>query len=251
MYNIYSLKDKVALITGASRGIGRSIALTMARFGADIAVVYSNREDYAISLKNEIMSIGRKVEIFKCDVSKFDDTRSLVNNVLEKFKTIDILVNNAGITRDKLAFSMTDEDFSKVIDVNLKGTFNMIHHTYPIFVKNKCGKIINMSSISGLSGLAGQANYSSSKAGIIGLTKAVAKELASRNITCNAIAPGIIDTDMTKSMPDNIKENMIKLVPMKRSGTAEEVANVALFLASEASSYITGEVIRVDGGSCM
>lgn len=245
------LKDKVAVVTGGSRGIGRAIAIEMAKNGAKLAIIYAGREDAAIVTETAIKSLGADVQCYKCDVSNFEEVKNTVNAIIEKFKGIDILINNAGITSDKYILQMTENDFDKVIDVNLKGAFNMIKHTYMQFVKRRAGRIINISSVSGITGNAGQANYSSAKAGMIGLTKSVAKELASRNITCNAIAPGFIDTDMTGKLPDNIKEQAINAIPVKRMGKPEDVAALAVFLASDNAAYITGEVIKVDGGLCM
>ena len=243
------LNGKAALITGASRGIGRAIAEKFAENGAAVAAIYCGSEQKALELKSDIEKNGGKINIYKCDVSDFSECESAVKKVIEDFGGIDILVNNAGITNDKLVLQMNEDDFESVIDTNLKGTFNMIKHCYRNFMKKKYGKIINVSSVAGLMGNAGQANYSSAKAGIIGLTKTVAKELASRNICCNAIAPGFIKTDMTQSFQDN--EAVTNQIPLKRMGNADEVASLAVFLASSASDYITGEVIRIDGGLAM
>lgn len=243
------LKNKTALITGASRGIGRAVAEKFAMLGANIAVIYCGSEDKALSLKNEIEAMGVRAEIYRCDVSQFDECENTVKKVIEDFGGIDVLVNNAGITNDKLVLQMKEDDFDSVLDTNLKGAFNMIRHCYKNFMKKKCGKIINISSVAGLMGNPGQANYSAAKAGIIGLTKTVAKELAARNVCCNAIAPGFIKTDMTEKFQDN--ESIIASIPMRRMGNAEEVACLAVFLASDASDYITGEVIRIDGGIAM
>lgn len=240
------LNGKTALITGASRGIGRAIALKLSNEGASIAAIYCGSEEKARELKAEIDKNGGKINIYKCDVSNFSECENIVKQVISDFGGVDILVNNAGITNDKLVLQMGENDFDSVIDTNLKGAFNMIKHCYRNFMKKKYGKIINISSVSGIIGNAGQANYSSAKAGIIGLTKTVAKELASRNVCCNAIAPGFIKTDMTESFQDN--ENVLSSIPLKRMGNADEVANLATFLASDLSDYITGEVIRIDGG---
>jgi 3-oxoacyl-[acyl-carrier protein] reductase len=245
------LKDKVALITGASRGIGRAIAIEAAKNGASVAAVYNGNENAAKETLTEVLKYGVKAEIYKCDVSDFEAVKITVNEVIKTFGGVDILVNNAGVTADKLVMAMNEEDFDKVVAVNLKGAFNMIKHTSMNFIKRRAGRIINVSSVSGICGNAGQANYSSSKAGLIGLTKTVAREFASRNITCNAIAPGFIDTDMTEKLPENIKEQAISNIPLKRMGKPEEVAALAVFLASDAASYITGEVIKIDGGLCI
>lgn len=245
------LKDKVAVITGGSRGIGRSIALKMAEKGANVAVIFAGREEAAKEVVELAKTYGVNAECYKCDVSNFEGVKSVIGEIMTKFGGIDILVNNAGITADKLIMTMTENDFDSVVDVNLKGAFNMIKHTYMNFLKKKKGRIINITSVSGLTGNAGQANYSSAKAGMIGLTKTVAKELASRNITCNAIAPGFIDTDMTEKLPENIKEQAVNSIPLKRMGKCEDIAELAVFLASDSASYITGDVIRVDGGLCI
>lgn len=243
------LKNKTALITGASRGIGRAVAEKFASEGADIAAIYCGSADKAQNLKEELEAMGVKAEIYKCDVSDFSECESTVKKVIEDFGGIDILVNNAGITNDKLVLQMKEDDFDSVVDTNLKGAFNMIRHCYKNFMKKKYGKIINISSIAGIMGNPGQANYSAAKAGIIGLTKTVAKELAARNVCCNAIAPGFIKTDMTEKFQNN--ENIIASIPMRRMGDAADVANLAAFLASGSSDYITGEVIRIDGGIAM
>ena len=249
--DIKILKDKVAVITGASRGIGKAIALSLARCGADIAIIDCGGAQKAEQAVAEIEQYGVKAKAYQCDVSDFNKTSQTVSKILEDFLTIDILVNNAGITIDKLILTMTEEDFAKVLDVNLKGAFNMIKHVCPIMAKKRYGKIINISSVSGIMGNVGQANYAASKAGLIGLSKTVAKEYASRNIKCNAIAPGFIKTDMTDQLSDNIKEQVINAIPMKKMGETQDVANLAVFLASPYSDYITGEVIKVDGGLCI
>ena len=243
------LNEKVALITGASRGIGRAIAQKFAKEGAYIAAIYCGSQQKALELKDEIEKNGGKINIYKCDVSNFAECESTVKKVIEDFGGVDILVNNAGITNDKLVLQMGEDDFDSVIGTNLKGAFNMIKHCYRNCMKKKYGKIINISSVAGLIGNAGQANYSSAKAGIIGLTKTVAKELASRNVCCNAIAPGFIKTDMTEAFQEN--DAVKSAIPLKRMGSADEVANLAAFLADDVSDYITGEVIRIDGGLAM
>ena len=245
------LTGKNALVTGASRGIGKAIAMKLAGQGANIAIPYLGDPAEAEQTQKEIQALGVKCAMYVCDVSSFEASREVVEKIIEEFGGIDILVNNAGIVRDKLILSMKEEDFDMVINVNLKGAFNMIKHTYSHFMKKRRGRIISISSIVGLNGNAGQANYSSSKAGLIGLTKSTAKELGGRNVTVNAIAPGFIDTDMTQQLSDKVKDAMKAQIPMKRPGTPEDIANLALFLASDEASYITGEVIRVDGGYAM
>lgn len=245
------LKDKVAVITGASRGIGQAIALSLAQSGAHIALIYSGNEQKAIQTVERLKQYGVKAHCYQCDVSDFNQTNNTVAQILKDFGTIDILINNAGITIDKLVLTMTEQDFSRVIDVNLKGAFNMIKHICPIMAKKRYGKIINISSVSGIMGNIGQANYSASKAGLIGLSKTIAKEYASRNIKCNVIAPGFIKTDMTDQLSDQIKEQVINAIPMKKMGETQDVAALAVFLASGYSDYITGEVIKVDGGLCI
>ena len=240
--------DKVALITGATRGIGKQIAVTLAKQGFDIAVNYRTANDSLNESVKEIESYGVRCLAVQGDVSVFEDCENMTKQVIEKFERIDVLVNNAGITKDMLFIRMKEEDFKQVIDVNLMGTFNMTKNVSQYMVKQKSGRIINISSIVGIHGNAGQANYSASKAGIIGLTKSLAKELAGRNILVNAIAPGFIETDMTSVLKDDVKTNILNSIPLKREGKPEEVANVVKFLASDDSSYITGQVISVDGG---
>ncbi|AEM73222.1 3-oxoacyl-[acyl-carrier-protein] reductase [Caldicellulosiruptor acetigenus] len=245
------LKDKVALITGASRGIGRAIALKFAQNGANVIINYSSSQSQAEELKEEIEKIGTKAMIIKCDVSNADEVSQMFSQVEKEFGRLDILVNNAGITKDGLILRMNEEDFDKVIAINLKGAFLCARAAAKMMVKQRSGNIINISSVVGIAGNIGQANYAASKAGIIGLTKSLAKELASRNIRVNAIAPGFIKTDMTEVLSDKVKEVMLSSIPLGRFGKADEVANVALFLASNLSSYITGQVIVVDGGMIM
>lgn len=242
------LTGKTALITGASTGIGKAIALKMAENGANIAINYIGDQAAAEEVKQAAENLGVKAHIYNCDITGFQKTKEMIDQVAADFGTIDILVNNAGIVRDNLILAMKEEDFDAVINTNLKGAFNMIKNTFSLFAKKRSGRIINISSVIGLMGNAGQANYASAKAGLIGLTKSTAKELAARGVTCNAIAPGFIATDMTKNLNDKTKEVYINAVPLKRMGTAEDVANAALFLASDLSAYITGEVIKVDGG---
>ena len=227
------LKDKVAIVTGGTRGIGRAIALKLADHGANIVINYRNSDKEAEELKGILEEKGVKVLAVKCDISNFEDSKNLMDKCKEVFGKIDILVNNAGITKDTLIMRMKEEDFDNVIDVNLKGTF------------------INMTSVVGIAGNAGQVNYAASKAGVIGLTKSLAKELGSRGITVNAVAPGFINTDMTASLSEKVKEEASKNIPLKRLGDPEDVANLVRFLASDAANYITGQVINVDGGMVM
>ena len=240
------LKGKVAVITGGSRGIGKATAQKLASLGADIAVVYRSEDAAAAELCSELQQQGVKAEPFKLDVSVYDDAKETVDRIMETFGHIDILVNCAGITKDRLIAMMKEDGFDAVINVNLKGTFNMIKHCTPVFMKQRSGKIINLASVSGIIGNAGQANYSASKAGIIGLTKSVAKELAGRGVCCNAVAPGFVETEMTADLSKNNK--LVDQIPMKRMGQPEEVAELIAFLASPVSDYITGEVIKIDGG---
>lgn len=240
--------NKVALITGATRGIGRQIAITLAKQGFDIAINYRTLNDSLNETIKEIENYGVQCLAVQGDVSVFEDCENMVKQVIDKFTKIDVLVNNAGITKDMLFMRMKQDDFKQVIDVNLVGTYNMTKNVSQYMIKQKYGKIINISSVVGLHGNAGQANYSASKAGIIGFTKSLAKELASRNILVNAVAPGFIETDMTSVLKDEVKINILNTIPLKREGKPEEVAAVVKFLASEDSSYITGQVISVDGG---
>ena len=242
------LTGKVAVVTGGSRGIGRAVCEKFASLGADIAVIYAGNAEKAAETVSICEGFGVKAKAYQCDVSDFAAVKETVAGIKKDFGTVNILVNNAGITRDGLLAMMKEEDFDKVIASNLKGTFNMIRHTSSFFIRNKGGAIINISSVAGIMGNAGQANYAASKAGIIGLTKTVAREFASKGVTCNAIAPGFIATDMTQTFQDN--EEMIKaMIPLGHMGTVEDIANTAAFLAG--SPYITGEVIRVDGGTAM
>lgn len=242
------LERKVALVTGGTGGIGKAICLKLAQDGTNIAFTYNSKETVAEELKLELEQLGIKALAYRCNVSSYCEVQSTVKQVLNDFLKIDILVNNAGITKDKLVISMDEEDFDSVINVNLKGAFNFVKQLYPHFARRKSGRIINISSVSGLFGNAGQSNYSASKAGLIGLTKSIAKELATRNITCNAVAPGLIDTAMTKDLVDS---PLLKNIPMNRIGKPDEVASLVSFLASDSAAYITGEVIRVDGGLAM
>lgn len=242
------LTGKVALVTGSSRGIGREIALTLAEYGADVIVNYNGSRDKAEEVAESIRKMGRKAAAVQCSVADFEACGQMITDMLAEFGHIDILVNNAGITKDNLVMKMTEEDFAAVIDTNLKGTFHTIKHMYRPFLKQKAGRIINLSSVTGILGNAGQANYAASKAGVIGLTKSIARELASRNITVNAVAPGFIDTDMTQAMTDTAKEATLAQIPLKRVGTPRDIAETVAFLASDKASYITGQVISVDGG---
>lgn len=245
------LKDKVAIVTGGTRGIGRAIALKLADHGANIVINYRNSDKEAEELKAILEEKGVKVLAVKCDISNFEDSKNLMDKCKEVFGKIDILVNNAGITKDTLIMRMKEEDFDNVIDVNLKGTFNCAKHASAIMLKQRFGKIINMTSVVGIAGNAGQVNYAASKSGVIGLTKSLAKELGSRGITVNAVAPGFINTDMTASLSEKVKEEASKNIPLKRLGDPEDVANLVRFLASDAANYITGQVINVDGGMVM
>ncbi len=243
--------SKVAFITGATRGIGRAIALELAKEGYNIALNYRTENEALENLKKEISEIGVECYPVQGDVSKAEDSERMTKEIIEHFEQIDVLVNNAGITKDNLILRMKEEEFTDVINVNLVGTFNITKNVIKYMTKKRYGKIINLSSVVGISGNAGQSNYAASKAGIIGFTKSIAKELASRNITANAVAPGFIQTDMTNVLKDEIKEAIEGTIPLKRLGTAEDVAKVVKFLASEESSYITGQVINVDGGMLM
>lgn len=245
------LTGKVALITGASRGIGREIALTLAGYGATVIVNYMGSEEKARQVVEEIIQNGGSAEAVQCSVADYEACGRMITDMTGKYGHIDILVNNAGITRDNLVMRISEADFDDVLQTNLKGTFNTIKHMYRPFLKQKSGRIINMASVSGLLGNAGQANYAASKAGVVGLTKSVARELASRGITVNAVAPGYIDTDMTQAMSDSAKEAVMNQIPLKRAGTPKDIAETVAFLSSEKASYITGQVISVDGGMYM
>ncbi len=243
------LKNKVAVVTGGARGIGKAICRTFAENDADVAFLYAGNDTAAKETEAELSALGIKAKAYKCNVADFEAVSAVFKDIIEEFSTVDILVNNAGITKDKLMLSMKPEEFEAVIDTNLTGAYNTIKQVYQVMMRKKSGKIINVSSVSGLMGNAGQTNYSSSKAGLIGLTKSVAKELASRGICCNAVAPGFVDTDMTTAFKDN--KELRDAIPMKRFAAPEEIAQLVLFLASDNSNYITGEVIRIDGGLAM
>ena len=242
------LEGKTVLVTGANRGIGRSIALMMARSGANVAFSDIVYDDNSRSLEKEITAFGVKGKGFTSDASSFADSEKMVSEVIVYFGRIDVLVNNAGITRDNLLLRLTEEDWDNVIRINLKSVFNLTKAVQRQMISQRSGSIINMSSVVGIEGNSGQCNYSASKAGIIGFTKSIAQELGSRNIRCNAIAPGFIQTEMTAKLPREVQENWIKDIPLRRGGTPEDVANVVLFLASDLSSYVTGQVIAVCGG---
>lgn len=241
------LNRKTALVTGGSRGIGRAVARKLASLGADIAMIYAGNQEAAEAVCRDIQAqYGVRVLAYQCNVADFTEVKQTVNRVKADFGTVHILVNNAGITRDGLAATMREQDFDDVLAVNLKGAFNMIRHCSGLFLRNRGGAIVNVSSVTGLMGNAGQANYAASKAGIIGLTKSVARELAPRGVTCNAVAPGFIDTDMTRELHDS---PLAAAIPLGRMGTPEEVAEAVAYLAT--ASYVTGEVLRVDGGIAM
>ena len=244
---MFKLEKKVSIVTGASKGIGKAIAKIFAQAGTHVVCVSRTKDDLNI-LKKEILNDGGSVSIYSCDVSNFDEVEGLIRNTVEEFSKIDIIVNNAGITRDGLIMRMSDEDWNTVIDINLKGTFNAIKAVSRQMMKQRSGRIINISSVVGLKGNAGQANYAASKAGIIGLTKSSSKELASRGITVNCIAPGYIATDMTDQLTDKVKEEIINRIPLGYIGKTDNIAAAALFLASDEAEYITGQTISVDGG---
>jgi 3-oxoacyl-[acyl-carrier protein] reductase len=245
------LKGKTAVVTGAGRGIGKAIALKLAELGANIVINYRSSSKEAEELIKEIEDKGSKAIAIQGDVSVFVEAENIMKKAVEAFGSLDILVNNAGITKDGLILRMKEDDFDKVIEVNLKGAFNCIRHATPIMMKQKVGKIVNISSVVGVTGNAGQVNYSAAKAGIIGITKSTARELASRGITVNAVAPGFIQTDMTEVLSDKVKESTINSIPLKRMGTAQDIANLVAFLSSPSADYITGQVINVDGGMVM
>ena len=242
------LKNKIALITGAGRGIGRAIAIALAKESAEVVINYNGSEERAKEVKQTIEENGGKASIYKCNVSDFTACEAMIKDIVKEYGHLDILVNNAGITKDGLIMKMKEEDFDSVLNVNLKGTFNTIRHSARQMLKQRSGKIINISSVSGILGNVGQANYAASKAGVIGLTKTMARELGSRGITVNAIAPGFVDTEMTGVLSEEIRENACKQIILGRFGKPEDIANTAVFLASDKADYITGQVISVDGG---
>jgi len=242
------LTGKTALVTGGAKGIGRAIALKIAAAHGNVAIMYHGSQEKAQETIAQLLALGVKAQSYQCDVSDFTATKALVAQVIKDFGGLDILVNNAGITNDKLLIAMKEEDFDSVINTNLKGAFNMTKHVGSYLLKQRKGRIINISSVSGLMGNVGQCNYAAAKAGLIGLTKSTAKEMAIRGVTCNAIAPGFIDTDMTKTLKTEIKEEILKQIPLKRLGQADDIANLCVYLSSDLSGYITGEVIKVDGG---
>ena len=242
------IEGKTALITGANRGIGRSIALKFAEHGANIAFSDIQYNEDSEQLEKELRAFGIKAKGYASDASSFADSELLISKIMEDFQTIDILVNNAGITRDNLLLRMTELDWDRVINVNLKSVFNLTKAIQRVMIKQRFGSIINMSSVVGIEGNSGQSNYAASKAGIIGFTKSIAQELGSRNVRCNAIAPGYIETEMTARLPQDVRDQWIQDIPMKRAGTPDDVANLALFLASDLSSYINGQAIPVCGG---
>ena len=242
------LDGKVALVTGARKGIGKAVALKFAEQGADVAISCRELNDTVLATVAELEQYGTRVKAYASDAADFEQSHALVESVVADFGRLDILVNNAGITKDSLMLRMTEEQWDSVIDTNLKSAFNFVHAVTPVMARQRGGSIINMSSVVGVSGNAGQCNYSASKAGMIALTKSIAKEMGSRGIRANAIAPGFIATDMTAKLSDDMREQWVKSIPLRRGGTAEDVANVALFLASDLSSYVTGQVVNCCGG---
>lgn len=242
------LTGKIALVTGASRGIGAEIAKTLAAQGAQVIINFNGSQARAQAVADEIKEKGGQASIYQCNVSDFQSCGEMMDSIIKEYGHLDILVNNAGITRDNLIMKMKEEDFDAVLNINLKGTFNTIKHISRQMLKQRSGKIINISSVSGILGNAGQANYSASKAGVIGLTKTMARELASRGITCNAVAPGFVDTEMTEVLSETVKEAACKQIPLGRFGTAKDIAQMVAYLAGEGGDYITGQIISVDGG---
>ena len=242
------LENKTVVITGASRGIGRGIAFVLAKHGANVAFTYSKSVDAAISLSDEIAKLSVKCKGYQSNAESFEDSQKLIDQIIKDFGNIDVLINNAGITKDNLLMRMTEDDFDKVIEVNLKSVFNMVKAVQRTFLKNRSGSIINISSIVGVKGNAGQSNYAASKAGIIGFSKSIALELGSRNIRSNVVAPGFIQTEMTDQLNEEVVNQWINGIPLKRGGTTEDVANLCLFLSSDLSTFITGQVINIDGG---
>ena len=242
------LQGKTAIVTGATRGIGKGVAIKLAEQGANIAFTYVSSEEKALALENELQALGVKTKAYKSDASLMKDAEELVKDVIENFESIDVLVNNAGITKDNLLMRMSEEDFDRVLEVNLKSIFNMTKAVQRTMLKQRSGSIVNMTSVVGVKGNAGQSNYAASKAGVIGFTKSIALELGSRNIRCNAIAPGFIETEMTEKLGEEVIKNWRNSIPLKRGGTPEDVANTTLFLASDLSAYMTGQTLHVCGG---
>ncbi len=245
------LKDQVAVVTGSSRGIGAATAIKLAEEGADVVVNYNNDKDSAEQTAQKIRDLGRKALVIQGNVAEMDDAKNLIKSTVKEFDKIDILINNAGITKDGLLLRMKEKDFNDVINVNLQGTFNCTKQAIRYMMKQRHGKIVNLSSVVGLMGNAGQSNYSASKAGIVGFTKSVAREVSKRGINVNAVAPGYINTDMTEELPAKVKEDMLKNIPLDRFGEVEDVANVIMFLVSPLANYVNGQTINIDGGMLM
>lgn len=245
------IENKIALVTGASRGIGLAVAKKLAENGAYVYLNFCHSKEKAQEAVDAIIQSGGKAEAVQCDTSDFAACKEMIDQIIKKSGRLDVLVNNAGITRDNLLMKMSEEEYDEVLNTNLKGTFHTIRHASKYLLKQRSGRIINITSVSGVLGNAGQANYCASKAGVIGLTKSVAKELASRGINVNAVAPGLVDTDMTRTLPDKVKEQLSAQIPFKRMASPENIADAVLFLASDAASYITGQVLCVDGGMAM
>ena len=246
-----TMEGKVAVVTGASRGIGKAIAINLASKGATVVINYNGSKERAEEVKNIIEAAGGRAVVRQCNVADFDACKEFIETVIKEYGRIDILVNNAGITKDGLLMKMSEEDFDQVLDTNLKGAFHTIRFALRQMIRQRCGRIVNMASVVGVSGNAGQANYAASKAGVIGLTKTAAREVASRGITVNAIAPGFIETDMTEVLPEKVKEASISQIPLGKFGKVEDVADAVAFLASDEAAYITGQVLHVDGGMVM